>query len=106
MTILRERETWKRERRAKASPGLLLTDEERAHVKTALAFLRTRHGGAEKLAAVMRVRQPLIENVLARRGRPMPAMAIAVARAAQVTVDAILTGAWPPEGMCPHCGRT
>jgi len=105
MTILRERKTWKREPRPKRSPGLLLTDEERENVKTALRFMRARLGGAAKLAEAMKVRTALVEEALAAKGKQTAATALAVARAAEVPIDDVLAGRFPPTGACPHCGR-
>ena len=34
-----------------------------------------------------------------------PMVAFRVARFAGVGVDDVLTGAFPPPGTCPHCGR-
>jgi hypothetical protein len=107
MTVLAKRETWTKLRAANAArQSLDLTAEEAASVRAALRFLRTRLGGAEKLAAALRAPVKLVEKFCAAKGRPSAAIAIRTARAACVSVEDLLSGAWPPAGACAHCGRS
>lgn len=107
MTILTATKTWKRPTTALAQPlrEPLLSDAEVANVLRAVAFLRTRYGGARGLAVALGVNGRAIERLGGSRGRrPSPEIVFRVARLAGATIDAILGGAWPPEGTCPHCG--
>jgi len=80
-----------------------LTLDEQEHVRAAVRFLRVRLGGLAKLAAAMGSN---IGTVTAILRRPVSAgLALRVARAAKVPLEDVLTGRWPPDGMCPHCGR-
>ena len=105
MPILRERKTWKRPKPANARPwGFELTDQERQHVKQALRLLCVRHGGNEAVARAMDISEHMIERATSRRSRPSPGLAIAVARLAEMPVEALLSGE-PVPGRCPTCGR-
>ena len=107
MPILSERKTWAKPR----PPGEHrhasdLTPEEKANVRLALRFLRVRAGGVEQLAAVLKVKPKLIANACGVRGKPSAGLAIRAARMAGASVEDVLSGAFPPPGTCPHCGRT
>ncbi len=67
MTILAAPKPWRCpvEVRARLAPGL--TDDETVAVRRALVFLRTVLGGAEKLAAALKVRTKLVEKYGATR---------------------------------------
>src|SRR5262249_24101805 len=82
-----------------------LTPEEQANTKKALRFLRSRHGGAPKLAKALGVLQSLIEKAVRTRKPPSLGLAFRAARLAGVPLEELLAGRWPPEGACPHCGR-
>jgi hypothetical protein len=106
MTILTKRSEWRLARAPQETRRSSdLTPEEYANVRTALRFLRTRLGGGAKLAQTLKAGRKTIEKACGARGRPGAALAIRVARAAGVSVEAVLDGAWPPAGPCPHCGR-
>jgi hypothetical protein len=80
-----------------------LTAEEKKNVGIALRFLRTRIG-ADELAKVLRAHKTTIRAAIG--GRLVSAsVAIRTARLAGVGVDALLAGAYPPAGTCPHCGH-
>ena len=102
MHALIKPEVWKLARALK-SHGL--TDDEATNVRRALRFLRMRAGSARKLAIALGVGTKAMENALVPRGRPSALLALRGARLAGVAVEAVLDGAWPPEGACPHCGR-
>jgi hypothetical protein len=79
---------------------------EAANVRLALRFLRTRMGGAEKLAAALnKMKTKLVEKFCAAKGRPIAGLAIRAARVARASVEDFLNGAWPAAGACPHCGH-
>ncbi|MDA4131887.1 MAG: hypothetical protein OK454_02000, partial [Thaumarchaeota archaeon] len=82
-----------------------LTDEERANVRRAFHFLRIRVGSGAKLAAMLRISNATLYRILSPNGKPGTSVAFKAARLAGVSVEAVVGGAWPPEGGCPHCGR-
>jgi hypothetical protein len=107
MPILRERVAWSRARpptETRASADL--TPDEQARVRVAIVFLRTRFGTYPKLASAMEVNLRTLTLAASRRGTVSAGIALRAARAAKVPVETILTGAWPPPGMCPTCGRS
>ena len=78
-----------------------LTKDEQANVRVALRFLHARVGTWKELAKALRAHK----TGLAMRDRAISAsLAVRVARFANVGVDEVLTGAFPPAGTCPHCG--
>lgn len=81
-----------------------LTPAEQAHVRAALRFLRARCGGWKPLAQALRFKA----NSLAKVGSGRVAsasMALRIARLAEIGVDELLGGKYPPAGTCPHCGH-
>ena len=82
-----------------------LTPEEQECVRIAVKVLRLRYGGTPKLARAMGVGTSAIYAPLEARGRPSAGLALRAARLAGVSVEAILSGDWPPDGACPLCGR-
>ncbi len=76
-----------------------LTAKEVASVRAAVQFLRARCGGWAQVAKALR----MSKSTARRAASPM--VAFRVARFAGVGVDDVLTGAFPPPGTCPHCGR-
>jgi len=62
---------------------------------------RTSRRFASKATRFMQVRADL-EKTLKRA--PTRRVAVLVAFAAGVSIDDVITGAWP--GVCPHCGRS
>ena len=107
MAILLARTVWKRPKpvRITAVPDEL-TVEEGVRVRAALAFLRTRLGSWVNLAAAMGIKPQTLKEGAKRRGRrPTAGLALRAARVAGVCVEMILSGVWPKQGSCPHCGR-
>lgn len=106
MTILRDRKTWRKPPPAVPPQRKLaeLTVEEQVNVRRALQFMRARAGSWEKLAAAMRIIRKTIETA-GTSGKPSIATTFRAARFAEVKIDDMLSGAWPPEGACPTCGR-
>ena len=83
-----------------------LTAKEQANVKAALRFLRVRCGGWEPLAKVLRLKSRTLARLEnGSRGPVGPILAYRLARLAEVGVDDVLRGAYPPAGTCPHCGH-
>ena len=106
MTILAKRSEWRVTRPAtETRRSSDLTPDEQANVRRAIHVLRRRLGSYPALAAALRVNVKTLTNQGSKRA-PSAAVAIRLARLAGVAVDHLLTGAWPVEGACPHCGRT
>lgn len=85
--------------------ALSLTPEERRHVRAALRNTARAYGGLDVLAVVLEV--PI--KTLYRIGVPSRGIsgtfAIRLARAAGVSVEAVLTGAVVTAGRCVTCGH-
>lgn len=82
-----------------------LTDEERANLRRALRFLRVRAGSGAKLAKALQFSRPVLARALGRKAHGTASLALKTARLAGASVEDVLSGAWPPEGACAHCGR-
>jgi hypothetical protein len=76
-----------------------LTTKEQANVRAAIAFLRARCGGRKQLAKALRFDPTTL------RLPPSASLTFRVARFAGVGVDDVLTGKYPPAGVCAHCGH-
>lgn len=83
------------------SAALRLSDVEAMRLRAALKNLKALHGTWPKLAAAMEVKPDLLHAIIGGRLHPSPAVALATARAAGATVDALLAA---PGSVCPHCG--
>jgi hypothetical protein len=95
-------------RRKAAKPAFVvnpLSAEEQANVRAALRFLRIRHGGMAKLASALGMKPKTLEHHASPKRPATAGLAIRLARAAQVPVEDIARGAWPPVGACASCGR-
>jgi DNA-binding phage protein len=105
VAILTAPKTWRKPTAlAKRSPDL--TADELGNVRRALRFLRAKLGGASQLAAAMGVTEHAAHRAFEAKRRPSVALALRVSRVAGVSLESILHGEWPPEGACPHCGRS
>jgi len=90
-------------RKGSRSPSLMLSAEEARHVRAALENTARAYGGMDVLASVIGVRVSLLYHA-GRQRRPSGTMAIRLAQAAGISVEAILTGALNPAGRCTSCG--
>jgi hypothetical protein len=81
---------------------LTLTPDETRHLRAALKNTAAAYGGFDVLASVMGLRVETLYQVAHRR--PGGTFAIRLARAAGMTVEAVLSGALNPAGRCPTCG--
>lgn len=81
-----------------------LSAQEQAHVRAALKFLRARCGGWEPVAKLLRIRRDSLVAISGRE-RVSASIAVRVARLAEVGIDDLLTGKYPPAGSCPYCGH-
>ncbi len=105
VTILTTRKTWHGPRPANQTRRSTdLTPDEQANVRRALRFLAKRHGDTSKLAKVMKAHRETVQRP-ARGGVVSAGIALRAARVAGVPLEDVLTGRWPKEGACPHCGR-
>ena len=104
--ILTERAIWRKPRPSnETGRSTDLTPDEHAAVRRALQALRRRLGGWKPLAKALQVNVRTLATQGGAKGRPSAAVAIRAARLADAPVDDLLTGVWPKEGSCPHCGR-
>jgi hypothetical protein len=81
-----------------------LTAKEQDNVRVALRFLRARCGTWATLAKALCAERLGLARVAAGRYAASASLAVRVARLAKVGVDDVLTGRFPPPGICPHCG--
>lgn len=82
-----------------------LTPTEQGNVRKALRFLRARCGGWAQLGKVLCFKEVTLGAIGAGRKVASASLAVRVARLAQVGVDDVLAGRFPPAGACPHCGH-
>jgi hypothetical protein len=80
-----------------------LTAQEQAHVRVALRFLRARWGTWATLARALKFKDTTLANVSGGHKAVSASVAVRVARFAEVGVDDILGGKFPPR--CTHCGQ-
>ncbi|HEY8041230.1 MAG TPA: hypothetical protein VIF15_15595 [Polyangiaceae bacterium] len=105
MTVLTKRTEWRLDRPANQTRRSTdLTPEEQANVRRALHVLRRRLGGYHELAKAIRVPATTLQKHGSKKA-PSAAVALRLSRLAGVAVEEMLTGRWPVEGACPHCGR-
>jgi len=82
-----------------------LTKQEQDYVRAAIRFLRAAFGTWDATAKALACRRNAIHRVNAGSRAVTASMAFRVARIAGVGVDEVLTGKYPPAGVCPHCGH-
>ena len=81
-----------------------LTQEEQDHVRRALRYLYGLVGGWVPLAKSLGFQTDSLEKVANARGRAVTGgLAIRVARLADVAIEDVLDGTYPPR--CPTCGQ-
>jgi hypothetical protein len=93
-------------RRRSRSTGLSLTSDEARHFRAAAKNTARAYGGLRCLADAMRVAFTSLRHATyGSRRRPSAGLALALARAAGVSVESILSGALTAAGRCPTCGH-
>ncbi len=93
-------------RRPRPFPSLRLSDEEVRHVRAAVRNTARAYGGIAVLAEVMGVPVDTLYGVLSKaKHRASGTFAIRLARAAGLSLEAILTGAISAAGRCDTCGH-
>ena len=105
MAILTARTAWTRRSPAKEYRRGLerLTPQERANVRRVLAHLTLDHGPRE-LARALGMTTTALEKARNPSRPQSPRLAYAISRILDVSVDAVLAGAWV-RVACPHCGE-
>jgi len=104
MTVLTKLETWEKSRALTTTRRSSdLTLQEQQNVKVALRFLAKRFVTYRKLAEAMGAKRDTV-MLAGHSGAVSAGIALRATRVAGVQVEAILSGVWPPTGMCPHCG--
>lgn len=105
MTVLRERQTWKREPRARADRFDTLSPEQRANVRKSMDLLRVKHRDWKGVARAMGVKPVTLLRALKGPGKPRAGLALRAAQLAGVPVEDVLSGAYAAGWVCPTCGR-
>jgi hypothetical protein len=106
MSILRTRERWERKRSAsRAKNHCDLTPEEQANVSKALRVLRHRYASWRDAATALDIGEKTLTSAATGKRKASAGMALRVSRAAGVSMEELLAGAWPKPGACPMCGR-
>lgn len=85
-----------------APPKGDLTHDEQQNIRAALRFLSAHLGSMDALAKAIRGKATSLRNVASCR-RPSAGLAVRLARFAEVPVDDVLNGRFPP--ICPTCGQ-
>jgi hypothetical protein len=86
------------------SPALSLSVEETRHLRAAVSALARNMGGFAVAAVVVGVSIQTLHAVMNPKRRPHPGIALRVARASGMSVEAVLGGCLSPMGRCPTCG--
>jgi hypothetical protein len=81
-----------------------LTRDERRHLAVALHNLRRAYGSWDCLAEVMGVEAGALCDAGSPRSKASPGLALRAARAAGMSVEAILGGKISAAGRCETCG--
>lgn len=82
-----------------------LTAEEQDNVRAALRFLHAKSGTWPNVAKALRAHVVGLRTTARGARTATASLAVRVARFAGVSVDDVLTGRFPPAGVCPHCGQ-
>ena len=91
-------------RKGSRSPSLFLTPDEARHVRAALTATARAYGGMDVLATVLGVPVGTLYNLASASKCPSGILAIRLAAAASMTVEAVLSGKLTEAGRCPTCG--
>lgn len=90
-------------RKGSRSSALSLTDDEVRHLRAALRAAARAYGGLAVLAAVLGTTSNYLAKVHGKR--PSGTLAVRLAKAVGITVEAVLEGKMGEVGRCPTCGR-
>jgi hypothetical protein len=89
-------------RKGSRAPALSLTPDETRHLRAALKNTAAAYGGFPCLASVMGLHVETLYKVARRR--PCGTFAIRLAKAAGMSVEAVLGGTLNAAGRCNACG--
>ena len=92
-------------RKGRRRPALFLTNEEVRHVRIALKNAARAYGGTDVLAMVMGLPKGTLYQATKPRHRPSGILAIRLAKAAGVSIEAVLSGTLSAAGRCETCGH-
>lgn len=91
-------------RRRGRSPALSFTPDEARHLRAAIRNTARAYGSTECLAAALEVPVKTLYQALAPKRRASGLLAIRIARAAGMALEAIIGGKLTDAGRCPTCG--
>src|SRR5436305_1258046 len=91
-----------RRRKCAHSPLLSLTPDEARHLRASIRNVARAYGSLACLAAVLGVNASALTR---KHKHPSPGLALAVARAAGMTLEAVIGGKLSAAGSCPTCGH-
>lgn len=91
-------------RRRGPSPVLSLTAEEAQHFRAALRNAARAYGSWACLASAIGVPVASLTQAIGKRRRPSGVLVIRAAKAAGMSVEAMLSGSLSPAGRCQACG--
>lgn len=101
----REGQERPRPSKGRRSPALLLTAAEERHLRTTIKNTARALGGMDVLAAMTSISRATLEHVAYAKSRhPSAALALLVARAAGISLEAAIGGKLSAVGRCPSCG--
>lgn len=80
-----------------------LTIEEQERVRNALHFLHARVNGWKPLGKVLHFDHTTLIHVANGRRAVCASLAFRIARLVKVSIDDLLAGKFPEEGVCPRC---
>jgi hypothetical protein len=83
-----------------------LSAEEEKNVRAALHFLHLRSGRWATLGRALRFHGYNLSNMANGHRAVSAKVVLRIARLAGVGLDDVLSGKYPPAGVCAHCGRT
>lgn len=87
------------------SPALSLTNDEVRHLRAGLHNLRRACGGWAVVGKLTGIPKDTLARAACSSGpRPGAALALRVAKAAGMSVEALLSGVITEAGRCPTCG--
>lgn len=94
-----------RRRKGRRASSLSLTADEVRHLKITIRNTARAYGGFPVLAGILGMAPKVLANAAHDKRRHLsPALALAVARAAGMSVEAVLSGALGEAGRCKACG--
>lgn len=100
MSILEAKQVWRRREADRKRLRHKLSQEQRDNVRRGLSSLLLRSGRADLAKRMGLTREGMCMTI---RRPPTRRVAVLIAFVAGVSIDDVVTGAWP--SVCPTCGR-